>query len=231
MRIRHETYASVFNTVYVGLMTNLLVIVGFAPALAVVLLTDPGRTWPLLALLAPVCAPALVAVFAVLRAFAQDGSTAVFTTFGRAWWAAWRRAAALGALASAALVVLGVDLVWAARQPAGALAMPVLVVLAALVVATCVLVLVALAERPTVRLRDAVKVCGYLAVRRWYLTLATLVVLAVAELLLALSPLAALGIASAPVLYLVWANSRFTLRPALDDETTTARGVLPPARA
>jgi uncharacterized membrane protein YesL len=223
MRNRHETYANIFNTVYVGLMTNLLVILGCAPALAVLLLTDTGQTWPLLAVLAPLCAPALVGVFAVLRAFSQEGATAVFTTFGRTWRAAWRRATALGGLAAAALVVLGVDLAWTRRVNGGALAVPVLVVLAVLVVATTVLALVALAERPAVRLRDALKVCGFLAIRRWYLTVATLAVLVVAQLLLAVSPLAALGIASAPVLYLVWANSRFTLRPALGDEANDAQ--------
>ena len=61
-----------------------------------------------------------------------------------------------------------------------------------------------------------VKVCAFLAVRRWYLTVASLVVLAIGQAVLGVSPLLALGLASAPLLYLVWANSRFTLRPVLD---------------
>jgi len=77
------------------------------------------------------------------------------------------------------------------------------------------LALVVLAERPGARVRDAGRVSVYLAVRHWYLTLPSLAVLAVLEALLATRPAIALGLAAAPLLYVVWANSRFTLRSAL----------------
>jgi uncharacterized membrane protein YesL len=217
MRIRHETYAAIFDTVYVGVMANLLFILGCLPVLAGLALTDPGRSWPLLAAVAPLCAPGLCGVFAVLSAFSSDRSTAVLSTFGRAWRASWRRAITLGALGSAAVVVLAVDIRFAWGRTAGALAIPVLATLIVLAVATTLLGLVALAETPAARLREVLRACAYLAVRRWYLTAASLVVLAVLGQLVVTRPAIALGLAAAPLLYVIWANSRYTLRAALPD--------------
>jgi uncharacterized membrane protein YesL len=215
MRVPHQIYATVFNIIYLGLTTNLLVAAACSPLLAGLLFTDPARSWPLLALMAPLCAPGLVGVFAVLAAYSQDGSTAVFIVFCRAWRAALPRALTVGALSSVVLVVLGVDVAWAVAQPLGGLVLPVLVVLMALVVGTAVLTLAALAEHPSVRVRHALRVCGFLAVQRWCLTAASVGILALGQVLLAASPLLALGVASAPLLFLVWANSRVSLVPAL----------------
>ena len=60
MRIRHETYTRIFETVYVGLTVNLLLTVAGLPVVVLLLTTDPGRSWPLLALLAPLVAEALI---------------------------------------------------------------------------------------------------------------------------------------------------------------------------
>jgi uncharacterized membrane protein YesL len=196
-----------FDLAYLALMTNLLLVCACLPLLIALLTTDPARSWPLLALLAPTCAPGLCAAFAVLH----DLSGPVITTFVRAWRATFRRALALGAVTTAALVVLGVDVRAAWDHPVGAAVIPVLLVTMVLVVATALLVAVTLSERPTVRLREAGRVCLYLAVRRWYLTLASLAVLALWHALLVSYPAIALGLALTPLLYVVWANSRFTL--------------------
>jgi uncharacterized membrane protein YesL len=222
VRIRHETLGAIFDIVYVALMTNLLLVVGCLPLVAGLLVTDPARSWPLLALVAPSCAPGLCAVFAVLSAFSTGRSTSVLSTFGWTWRASWRRATALGSVATAALVVLGVDARAAWGRPVGAIAIPVLVVAMVLVVSTSLLALVVLAERPAARLRDVLRGCLYLAARRWYLTVLSLAVLALLEALLASRPAIALGLAAAPLLYVVWANSRFTLRAALEPPTLMA---------
>jgi uncharacterized membrane protein YesL len=211
MRNRYET---IFGLVYLALMTNVLLVLSCLPMIAALLTTDPGRSWPLLALLAPGCAPGVCAAFAVLAAYTDDRSTPVAGTFLRAWRATFRRALALGGLTSAALVVLGVDVRAAWGHPIGAAVIPVLLVGMTLTVATALLVAVVLAEQPTVRLRDAGRVCLFLAVRRWYLTVVSLAVLALLHALLAGYPALALGLAATPLLYVVWANSRFTLVPA-----------------
>jgi hypothetical protein len=99
----------------------------------------------------------------------------------------------------------------------------VLVVAMLLLVSSSLLVLVMIAERPTVRLRDAFRACLYLGLRRWYFTLVSLAVLALLETLVAASPALGLGLAASPMLYVVWANSRFTLNPALGPAPDLAR--------
>jgi uncharacterized membrane protein YesL len=203
--------ARIFELVYLGLMTNLMLVVAGLPLVLLLVTTDPTRSWPLLALVAPICAPGLCAAFVVLAAFTADGSVDVVRTFFRAWRATFRRAAALGAVTSAGLVVLGVDLRAAWGRPVGALAVPVLAVAMLLLVAAALPAAVLIAETPAVRLRDALRAGLYLAVRRWYLTALSLAVLVLFEALLVSRPAVALGLAATPLLYVVWANSRFTV--------------------
>ncbi|MFC7534139.1 DUF624 domain-containing protein [Actinoplanes sp. GCM10030250] len=213
MRIRHETFTVVLDAAYVFLMTNLMLSASCVPLLVIFLLTDPAETWPLLALLAPMAGPALCAVFTVLARYTDSSATTVVATFSRAWRATWRRATLVTAAATALIVVLGVDIAALWGRPAGAVAIPVLAVTIVLVAATTLLTLVLLVERPDVRLRDAARACAYLAVRRWYLTAISLAVLTVLQALLVSRPAIAAGLAAAPLLYVVWANSRYTFTP------------------
>ncbi len=219
--ISHQTYDTVIGAVYVGVVTNLLLVVGCLPLVLGLVTTDPTRSWPLLAAVAPLCAPALCAAFAVFARFSAERSTEAVRTFWRAWRATWRRAATVGALTTAAVVVLAVDVraVWAQRV--GAVAIPVFVVLIVLMVITALHALVALAERPRARVRDALRASLYLALRRWYLTAVSLFTLGLLLALVAAKPAVAFGLAAAPLLYPVWANSRFTLRPALEPPDPT----------
>lgn len=220
MRMKNETLDTVFDMVYVALMTNLMLAVSCLPLIAWLVTCDPARSWPLIVFMGPVCAPGVCATFAVLAAFTGEHRTTVaqsgvVRTFATAWRASLRRAAALGILAAAALVVLAVDVRAAWGRPVGAAAIPLLVTAMVLVASTSLLALVVLAERPTVRLRHALRAGLYLGLRHWYLTAFSLAVLAVFESLVASRPAIALGLAAAPLLYVVWANSRFTLREAL----------------
>jgi hypothetical protein len=61
-------------------------------------------------------------------------------------------------------------------------------------------------------------------VRHWYLTLPSLAVLAIFEALLATRPAIALGLAAAPLLYVVWAGSRFSLNAVLLPPRPPTRG-------
>ncbi|GAA2633730.1 hypothetical protein [Paractinoplanes durhamensis] len=204
-----------FDIAYVGLMTNVLLILSCAPLVVLLMTTDPARSWPLLALFAPLAGPGLCGAFAVLAAYSADRDTAAARTFARVWRASARRAAPLTAAATAVVVVLGVDLRFVWGRQAGALVIPILVVAMILVVATALPALVVLSERPAVRVRDACRVSLYLAVRHWYLTLFSLAVLGLFEALLSSRPALALGLAAAPLLYLVWAGSRFSLNAVL----------------
>ncbi|GAA0565018.1 hypothetical protein GCM10010172_55640 [Paractinoplanes ferrugineus] len=210
-----------FELAYAGLMTNVLLTLACAPLVALLMTTDPARSWPLLAALTPLAGPALCGAFAVLAKHA-DGTPV--RTFGRVWRASARRAVPLVAVAATTVVVLAVDLRYAWGRQVGALVIPMLVVAMILVSATTLLALVVLAERPAVRLRDACRVSLYLAVRHWYLTLFSLAVLGLLEALLSTRPAIALGLAAAPLLYVVWAGSRFSLNAAMPPASAASEG-------
>ena len=78
-------------------------------------------------------------------------------------------------------------------------------------VSTAVLALVASVERPDARLRDVLRACLYLAVKRWYLSIAALVILGLQAALFTLHPALAVGLSAAPLLYALWSNARFAL--------------------
>jgi uncharacterized membrane protein YesL len=208
-----ETYEMVFGTVYTGLMTNLLLAVACLPLVVLLTATDPAATWPYVALTAPLLGPALAAAFAVFGAFSGDGSTAVVRTFARAWRRHLRRGLAIGALATGAVVVAAVDVAFFWGRTSGAVAIPVLVTLAVGAVTTAVLALAAVPDLPGARLRDVLLAALVLGVRRWYLTAAALLVLALLVSVVAARPVVGLGFAAAPLLYAVWGICRFTLRP------------------
>ncbi|WP_432492524.1 ferredoxin-NADPH reductase [Kineococcus auxinigenes] len=215
-RVSHETYLHVAGVVYVALATNLALAVVLAPLLvAVLVVPDVTAGWPLLVLLTGALgAPALAAAAAVFSSFSTDGTTAVLRTFARSWARSLRRAVPLGSAAGAVLVVVGVDAVVLAGTTWGALTLPLLAVVALLAVAVAVLAAVQLAERPGARLRDVVRPSVWVAVRRWPFTLFSLAVLALLAAAVASRPALGLGLAAAPLLYVVWANSRWSVRPA-----------------
>jgi uncharacterized membrane protein YesL len=228
-RRTHEAFDQVFGTAYVTLMTNVLLAVACLPLVVVVFATDLTTSWPLLALLAPLCAPALVGAFAVFAAFSTQGTTTVVRTFARAWRHGLRRSLTVGVLAVAVVVVLGVDtrLVWGSRV--GAVAIPFFVTLGVLALATATLALVALGERTDLRVRDLLRAGLYLAVRRWYLSGASLLVLGLLVTMIGARPVLGLGLAAAPLLYAVWANGRYAMRPVLAPGTRTPAAHTVPA--
>lgn len=212
LRISHDTLGTVLGAVHLGLVTNLLLVVATAPLMVVLVATDLTRSWPLLVLLAPLAFPALVAAAA---GFA-DSTDGVVRTFARAWRRSFGKGLALGALVTAVLAVLVVDVRYLFGHTAGAVAIPVLVTLGVLVAVTAVHAVVGLAEQPAARLRDLLRWSAYLGVRRWYLSAVSLVVLALLGGVVLSRPAIGLGLAAAPLLYAVWGNTRFALRPAFE---------------
>src|SRR5690606_36298989 len=83
-RVAHDTWASIVGVLYLGLMVNLLVLVTASPLVVLLITTDPMRSWPLLAVTAPLATPALTAAFGTFRAHGE-GETEVVRTFLRVW--------------------------------------------------------------------------------------------------------------------------------------------------
>ncbi|KJL48821.1 hypothetical protein RS84_00988 [Microbacterium hydrocarbonoxydans] len=220
-RISHDTWATILGVVYLGLMGNLLVLVAAAPLVVLLITTDPALSWPLLALAAPLAAPALTGAFTAFREFGH-GEPQVVRSFLRGWKATWRKGMLIGAAAAASVVVLLVDVRAVSALPASVVVVPVLALLTVIAVATGLGSLVALAEAPQARMRDILKAALYLSVRRWYLTALSFAVLGVQLALFTTMPAIAIGLTCAPALYIAWANSRYTLRPVLENEEARA---------
>lgn len=217
-RVSHDAWATILGVVYLGLMVNFLVLVAASPLVVLLMTTDPALSWPLLALAAPLAAPALSGAFSAFREFGR-GEPQVVRSFLRGWKATARKGMLIGAVASASVVVLLVDVRAVSASPASVMIVPVLALLVVIAGATALVALVALAEEPGARMRDIIKAALYLCVRRWYLTALSLAVLGVQVGLFTTMPAIAIGLTCAPALYVVWANSRYTLRPVLDMDT------------
>lgn len=220
-RISHDTFGAVIGVAYLGLMTNMLLVVTASPLVVLLMTSDPAASWPLLAIAAPICAPALTAAFTVFRDH-KRGGTAVVRSFLAAWRATWRKAMTLGAIVTAVIVVVLVDVRFFATGPMSVVVVPALAIVALVAAAVALVGLVAIAEEPSARLRVVLKASLYLAVRRWYLTVVSLILLALQFALFTTVPAIALGVSMAPALYLAWANSRYTLAPVLHTDEVTA---------
>lgn len=219
-RVSFEAFHGAFGLVYLMLVVNLLLVAACAPLVTLAVTTDPARSWPLLTAAAAVAAPGAAAAF---RAFGEHsrGGDGPARAFARGYRDCWRHALAVGALTAGALTVLLVDVRALASAAAGVLVVPLLAVLCALALGTGVVALTVVAEDPRARLRDVLRASAYLAVRRWYLTAASLVAGGVQAALFTQAPALALGITAAPVLYVAWADSRYALRPVLTTTDTT----------
>lgn len=220
-RISADTYANVFATVYLGLMVNLMLLIGCAPLVLLLLTTDPVVSWPLLVIAAPLCAPALAGALTAFRAHGLGEGRIV-----RAFWAGWRRTApkalVVGAVSSLVLAIVLIDVRAVSAASWAVVVVPLCATVALLVLATAPIALTALVEAPATPLRVLLPAAGALAVRRWYLSAVSLLVLAGQAALFTTSPALALGLTAAPALYLVWANARFALRPLLPADATVA---------
>jgi uncharacterized membrane protein YesL len=214
--VKHDTWASIISLVYLVMMVNFSLVVAALPFVAVLVTTDPTHSWPLIAATAPLAAPSISAAAATFTAYGQ-GETAVARTFWRAWRTTWLKSAALGAMATALVVVVLVDVKAVSTADFALAVVPALAVVLLLAAVVTMLGLVALGQVPTARLRDVIKASLYLGLRRWYLSALSLVVLATEALLFTTMPALAMGITAAPALYVAWTNSRHTLLPVLTD--------------
>jgi hypothetical protein len=203
-----ETYEKVFGMVYVGLMANVLLAVGCSPLLlALAVVRDPLASWPFFVVLSGFCAPALAGVFGCFAALG-DGQPTVWRPFVTAYRRAAGRAVAVWFGGAAVMAVLGLDAVVVARTSWGPALLPFFVTASVLVVATVIAVVLVLATSDTARVRALLWPCLCLVARRWYLGLANVVVLGLAVAIVLAQPLVGLLVACAPLLYVVYGNTR-----------------------
>jgi len=218
-RIPHSVYSTLFGVVHLALGINFSLALVALPFLVLLVTTDPSLAWPALALAAVPAGMGIASAFGTFRAHA-DGEPSVFRTFFRQLGRTWKQSLALSALVVAIVVVAAVDVFVLVPTGPGAVAAPLLVIVALLALATGIVGFAAIAEDPHARIRDVLRISLLIAVRRWPFTLASFVVIGVQAAVITQAPALGIGLTAAACLYVVWAGSRYSLRPALRPATS-----------
>jgi uncharacterized membrane protein YesL len=211
----HELYETAFGTLYLGLATNVLLAVFTLPILALTLTVNPLAAWPLMTLALPLLAPAFAAVFSLFSAYSSDKSTPVVRTLLRSWVRHAPRSLAIGLAASVIVTMTVLNTIWLRGEALGAVAIPIQLAIAAVVVVTALYAMVLLPELPGARLIDVLKASVLIGMRRLWATIPSLIVLGLLMQLTLTRPAVALGFAAAPMLFGVWGVCRYAARPAL----------------
>ena len=216
-----ETFGSIFGFIYTFLAGNVLLAAANAPVvLCLALVADPAAAWPFFLALSVTVAPSLAGIFAAFRALNDDGGAVKpVAAFLRGYKRSFRRAAPLGLAAVGALVFLGTDLVVVQAMPAAAVLVPLIVVAAAVTVSLAVTAIAGVVLLPDATLEGILKASLYLSIRRWYLSLAMLVLLGIIVSAAVLQPVMGVALAPAPLLFVVWSNASYAFHAA---RTSTA---------
>lgn len=114
-----------------------------------------------------------------------------------------------------ATLVLVVDAQWALGQSWGVMVAPALLIGALLGLMTSLGVSVLISERAEARAHVLVRTAGYAALRSFPFTVLSLLILGIGLLGLIWQPILCWALASSLILYVVWANTRWSIRPVL----------------
>ena len=212
-----ETFGGIFGFIYTFLAGNVMMALANAPlVLCLALVADPVAAWPFFLALSVTVPPSLSGLFASFQALNDDGAAAKpVASFLRGYRRGFRRAAPLGLAAVALLLFLGVDLAIVQSMPAAAILVPVMVVAAAITVSVAAMAVAGVVILPDAGLKNLLKASLYLAVQRWYLSLAMLVLLGIIASAALLQPVLGVALAPAPLLFVVWSNAAFAFSTAL----------------
>ncbi len=216
-----ETFGSIFGFIYTFLAGNALLAVANAPlVLSLSLVADPAAAWPFFLALSVTIAPSLAGIFAAFKALNDDGGAVKpVAAFLLGYKRSFAKAALLGVGAVAMLMFLGVDLAViqnnTAAIPGAALLVPLIVVAAAVTVSLTVTAIAGVVLLPEAKLRGILKASLYLAVQRWYLSLAMLILLGIIVSAALLQPVLGIALAPAPLLFVIWSNASYAFHAVL----------------
>lgn len=208
MSPRRETFEAIFDTVFRALAVGLFVGVTAIPFVAAAtVVAQPLAAWPFLALCALPVGPGIVAAFACFDAARGEGEVRIFRTF----WRAYGRGAGRGFVVSAGMLALGIIVVVDALAvwgtPFAALVGPLLAVISALAAVTAVNAFAGIPRSSGTSLRGILTAALVLSVRRWPVSLLTLVIaIAWAGITLAQPVIGVLGLGGF-ALYAIWTNA------------------------
>lgn len=212
-----ETFGGIFSFIYTFLAGNVLMALANAPlVLCLALVADPLAAWPFFLALTVTVPPSLVGLFASFKALNDDGAAVKpVASFLRGYRRGFPRAAPLGLGAVAVLLFLGVDLAIVQSMPSAAVLVPLIVVAAAFTASVALMAIAGVVLLPEAGLKSLLKAAIYLAVQRWYLSLAALVLLGIIAAAALLQPVLGVALAPAPLLFVAWSNAAYAFHTAL----------------
>ncbi|MHA7987500.1 DUF624 domain-containing protein [Rathayibacter sp. CAU 1779] len=217
-QFRNETMETIFGYAYALLLADVLLIVFNLPLAVMLFVTvDSLASWPFSLLLSLTLAPSLVGAFEVFRAMKTEGRPRPFAAF----WQGYRRrgaAAFLVGLVTAAIVgfvlldgTITAGTIWAP------LLGPLFAVLGIGSVAAALFALAGLVVFEKASLRAIAKAALYLAVRRWYFSVVSLVMVALIGAAVLLQPVLGAALVPGILLYAVFANAQYSFHRVVED--------------
>jgi uncharacterized membrane protein YesL len=213
-----QTYESIFSVVWSGLAINVMLGIINAPLiLALTVVAEPFRSWPIFLVLSLALGPCMSAVFYCFDQYRAEGKIAPFGDLMRGFRRHGGKALGIWVGTLITEAVLLVDLIVLQQTQFGPLATPPLVMLMVVVLLTSINMLWANVQYPQARIFALIKVSLYVGIRRWQLTLFTVVLLGALVYGIALQPTLGLLIGPALALHVVFNNCRqgflLTLEP------------------
>lgn len=217
----YELHELIFGLVYLCLMGNLLLSLVSSPLVVMLATTNPQSSWPVLALLSPLAVAGFVGLFAVFHEATMSGSRTVVRDFFRYWWRYLRKSLLVGLLVAAIFTAATLNIRFFLSSQIGALVIPIQVMILLVTLIVGITALVAIPEFPRLKLAKILQMSLGLGIRRWYLTIPALGILALLLGIIIERPAIGLGVAAAPLLFAVWGLCRFALQPALPKDSPT----------
>lgn len=209
VNVRADAWDLIWSFVHRTLLVNaVLALAGLPLMLALATVSDPWHYPVFFAVLALPLGPAATAAFGYL---AYDDPRPPLRVLLRVLARTWRRALLTSAAVLALVGVLVTDITVLGTATPGALLIPMLALLSVLAVAAALTILVLLATSDELSYAGAVRAGVYATVRAWPLAVLSLVVLAVAVVIVSQVPLAGLATAPACALWVVLTNSKLQL--------------------
>jgi hypothetical protein len=209
VNVRPDAWDLIWSFVHRALLVNaVLALAGSPLMLALAAVADPWHYPVFFAVLALPLGPAVTAAFGYL---AYDDPRPPLRILVHVLRRTWRRALLTSALALGLVGVLVTDIRILGTAMPGALLIPMLALLSFLVVAATLTSLVLLATTDDLRYAAVLRAGLYATARAWPLAVLSLVVLAVAVVIVSQVPLAGLATAPACALWVVLTNSKFQI--------------------
>lgn len=234
-----SVWTTIGDFVFSAIRLNLAVAIGCLPVVAIlVLAVEPLRAFPTLIFAAWLSAPGLAACFSAFRdapgfssglgthedlsdspaiyaRFWEVDDTSILRPFFRAYRELFVRSLLTSALPLGLAMVLAVDAAWLMQTGVGRGLVPALLLVASVCLVDWLISLAFVTELREDSRWQIVKAAAYCSLRKWYLSLITLMVLALLAAGIVYAPIPMLGIAASLALYLTWANCRWSALPVL----------------